>query len=208
MDALWSVEVQRESGHWVLPDGCCTLSIGLTPDWYVRLRGPSLTPFCAPATDGEQIVGVRFRPGVDPGRMNWKRLRRGQSADEALDVVQRAIDGEQDPRVDRMVTLVRNRRGAISVSELAEEAGVSERQLERVMTESIGLGPNAFARVTRLQCVVRRMVEARDASLAGIAAEFGYVDQTHMTREFSSTQPSVPMSGGAARMSACATSVR
>lgn len=46
------------------------------------------------------------------------------------------------------------------------------------------MSPKGFARVTRLQAVVRSLIATPHPRLADCAAEFGFTDQTHMTREF------------------------
>ena len=81
--------------------------------------------------------------------------------------------------------LVRAADGRIPLPAMAEAVQLSPRHLERLSLRTLGLTPKEFARVTRLQAVVRRLIERPLAPLADCAAEFGFTDQTHMTREFS-----------------------
>ena len=71
------------------------------------------------------------------------------------------------------------------MSAVAEAVQLSSRHLERLCLNTVGLSPKGFARVTRLQAVVRSLIAKPQAKLADRAAEFGFTDQTHMTREFS-----------------------
>jgi transcriptional regulator GlxA family with amidase domain len=81
--------------------------------------------------------------------------------------------------------MVREGQGRIPMSAVAETVQLSQRHLERLCLSTVGLRPKEFARVTRLQAVVRRLITEPRPKLADCAAEFGFTDQTHMTREFS-----------------------
>jgi transcriptional regulator GlxA family with amidase domain len=148
-------------------------------------------PFRAPSQLDEEIVGLRFRPGIVPDaamRSIRRRLRPGQTAAEVLATLQDVVRVEApDPehRIDRMISMVRAVDGRIAMAALAEAVQLSPRHLERLCLNTVGLGPKGFARVTRLQAVVRRLIAQPQAKLADCAAEFGFTDQTHMTREFS-----------------------
>jgi AraC-like DNA-binding protein len=65
---------------------------------------------------------------------------------------------------------------------LAARLGVSERRLRDLFTRNVGLPPKHFARVAR----VRAVLDAHPAAtgLAGVAADAGYYDQSHMTADF------------------------
>ena len=117
-----------------------------------------------------------------------RRLRPGHTAAEVLATLQAVVRVEApDPeqRIDRMISMVRAVDGRIALSALAEAVQLSPRHLERLCLNTVGLRPKEFARVTRLQAVVRRLIAQPQAKLADCAAEFGFTDQTHMTREFS-----------------------
>lgn len=201
VDCYWSLTVEADGpgtpSHWVLPDGCLTLSIEFGPRFDVRFRPPALRPLRAPCLPGQQFAGVRFRPGAAAGieldavrsqllRALDSRITPADAFAVAGHVLSKVLaDGNgPDGRIAHMVDLVRASAGSISVERVAEEVGVSSRQLERLCVISLGLRPKAFARVSRLQAAVHGLIASERPNLAGIAAEFGYVDQTHMTREF------------------------
>ena len=68
---------------------------------------------------------------------------------------------------------------------LAELTGLGERQLRRRFEAAIGYGPKTFQRIMRF----RRWLELAESApptarkLADLAAEAGYADQAHLTRE-------------------------
>lgn len=76
------------------------------------------------------------------------------------------------------------------VSTLSAALGVSERQLRRRCHSSIGLGPKALHRLVRFQGFLALAHRSRSHprfqrgyDLAGLAADAGYTDQSHLTRE-------------------------
>lgn len=75
---------------------------------------------------------------------------------------------------------------------LTQHFGVSERTVQRVLMETIGHGPKWISRRIRLQEVALALATRPDAGLATIAAELGYADQSHLTRDFRSTAGITP----------------
>ncbi|GAA5130803.1 helix-turn-helix domain-containing protein [Pseudonocardia adelaidensis] len=74
--------------------------------------------------------------------------------------------------------------GNLRIEELAREVGWSRRHLaERFRTE-IGLAPKAAARVIRFEGACDRLLTPDRPALADVAADAGYVDQAHLSRDF------------------------
>lgn len=77
------------------------------------------------------------------------------------------------------------RRLHLPVEATLAEAGVSERQLRRRFYAAVGYGPKVFQRIARLVRLRELAVSRgpRPIQLARVAAELGYADQAHMTRD-------------------------
>nr|WP_269330073.1 helix-turn-helix domain-containing protein [Kineosporia babensis] len=78
-------------------------------------------------------------------------------------------------------------RGSIGVAELATEVGWSTRNLAYRFTTEIGLSPKAAGKVARFDAARRLLVHRLNgpqAGLARLAADCGYADQAHLSREF------------------------
>jgi AraC-like DNA-binding protein len=74
--------------------------------------------------------------------------------------------------------------GNLRIEELAREVGWSRRYLaERFRTET-GLAPKAAARVIRFEGACDRLLAPDRPALAYVAADAGYVDQAHLSRDF------------------------
>lgn len=69
-----------------------------------------------------------------------------------------------------------------TVSEVVDEIGCSHRRFLTVFRDAVGLSPKRYCRVQRLQLAIAGV--ARDDAFAAIAADAGYADQAHFTREF------------------------
>src|SRR5579863_3654108 len=72
----------------------------------------------------------------------------------------------------------------VPVGEVADGLGLLPRTLRRRFTAQVGLTPKRFARVRRLQRVVRDLDGQVRVDWAAVAARHGYADQPHLTDEF------------------------
>jgi AraC-like DNA-binding protein len=101
-------------------------------------------------------------------------------------------DGPPDPVVTWAETLLREPRAR--AEDVAGQVGLSLRQLRRRCHTAVGYGPKTLQRVLRFRQFVSRIDaipplpgsagRGRDAAdLAVIAADAGYADQAHLTRE-------------------------
>jgi AraC-like DNA-binding protein len=71
----------------------------------------------------------------------------------------------------------------LRVEELCARFDISERALQRLLSRRIGLSPTWLIRRRRLHEAADRLRDA-GPSLSGIAADLGYADQPHFTRDF------------------------
>lgn len=70
-----------------------------------------------------------------------------------------------------------------SIAETASRHGISVRQFERRFVRNFGLSPKEWLRVKRFEASLVKLVDDRE-SLASVAADAGYADQSHMTRDY------------------------
>jgi AraC-like DNA-binding protein len=74
--------------------------------------------------------------------------------------------------------------GGVGVQTLATEVGWSRRHLSEQFRAEFGLAPKVAARVMRFEQAVRRLRQRPTTRLAELAADVGYADQAHLTREW------------------------
>jgi transcriptional regulator GlxA family with amidase domain len=101
----------------------------------------------------------------------------------ALLVARRSALAAPDPLVCAAVAALG--AGPVRVAELARRAWISERQLQRRFHAHVGYGPRTLHRVLRFQRTLHGLgrAPAAEGALAQLAAETGYADQAHLTRE-------------------------
>lgn len=91
---------------------------------------------------------------------------------------------EPPSAAELMVRHIEAARGALRIEALARHLGKSPRQLQRLFLEQVGVSAKFFACIVRVQRARALIASCAQADLAGIAAETGYADQSHMTRDF------------------------
>jgi len=72
----------------------------------------------------------------------------------------------------------------LRVDQLAAVTGLSVRRLQRLFAEYVGVGPKWVMRRARLHDAAQRAGEGASVAWAELAADLGYADQSHLTREF------------------------
>jgi len=113
---------------------------------------------------------------IDAGDDQAELLIRFEAALLArLDAQPHAIDAPMQTAAAAMAA-------GVGVATIASELGLSERRLRDRFQAAIGLGPRDYARVARLNRLLR--LAKSQQSWAELALAAGYCDQAHMCREF------------------------
>jgi AraC-like DNA-binding protein len=85
--------------------------------------------------------------------------------------------------VEGALAMICAHRGAVAMERVARTAGVTRRHLERRFREDVGLGMKPFARIVRVQAVLKLLGRAPGLGGAEVAARFGYSDQAHLIHD-------------------------
>jgi AraC-like DNA-binding protein len=93
-------------------------------------------------------------------------------------------NGRYDATVNRALQLIETNCGQLNVAQLAEDLGVSSRQLTRRFQHTVGLSPKEFSRVSRFLHALRSMSGHEHSTLTETAMACGYFDQAHFNHEF------------------------
>jgi AraC-like DNA-binding protein len=88
---------------------------------------------------------------------------------------------EIDGKIERTVARLEADAGRTRIATLARAAALSVRSLQTRFLARVGLAPKEFAQGLRLQATLRALDSA--APLAELAADSGFADQAHATRE-------------------------
>jgi len=181
-----------EGSGWALG---VLLHPGVSRGWVgASLRGqPSVLPLDRLAL-GDGVTGMvaavrdRMAAGDDLGAI---------AAFEAW--LDRIPEPDEDARlVDRIVAAVEEDRALLRVEQLADRFGLGVRHLQRLVAGHIGFGPKWLIQRYRLQEAAAALRSSSPPALAELAAELGYADQAHFSREFKAVVGSTPRSYAAA----------
>jgi AraC-like DNA-binding protein len=164
-----------------------------------------------------KALGIRFRPGgfrpfysapiftlndrVVPARGIF-----GPAADRACEAVMAAASDEAmiaaaadllrgaspppDPvaeEVAGVVARITADPGLRRVGQLADACGIPERRLQRLFADYVGVSPKWVMRRARLHEAALRAESGGGVDWATLAADLGYADQAHLTRDFTAT---------------------
>jgi AraC-like DNA-binding protein len=213
LQCAWISVVERmpASAH-VLPDACIDI---LWFAGRLLVAGPDTGPRIVPMPPGTSVAAVRFRPGAAPAVLGvpatairdltvplaalWERSVTARLAERLagepthagrLAALQAAVRlrlpaaAPVDPLTGGLVAELRAGRPR-PVAALADEIGLSERQLHRRCVAAFGYGAKTLDRVLRLQrfLALGRAASRPPGGLAALAADAGYADQAHLGHE-------------------------
>lgn len=200
---VWTAEPSREESHRVLPDGCMDLI------WYddeLLVAGPDTAAQVADWRPGRRYVGLRFGAGVGPRvfgvpghTLRDERLALGDVWEPALArrLHEQLVDAPEPVAIlERAAAeamrrnlppdpigayLMRRATRGDRVAVLADDAGLSVRQLHRRCLDAFGYGPKTLTRIVRMN---RALDLARAGmGLSDVAARAGFADQAHFARD-------------------------
>ena len=157
---------------------------------------------------GAEFLGARFRAAMGAAHLG---VRAGEIVDEVIDLeclwgararrlreqlavaktvsARAALIGECFPLagsrtpVQQAIGMLERVGGRQRLDSLASQCGLSVRQFRRRCVEESGLSPKLLARILRFRYAWQR-ADAETGEQAGLAAECGYSDQSHMIAEF------------------------
>ncbi|WP_433499440.1 AraC family transcriptional regulator [Sphaerimonospora sp. CA-214678] len=188
-----------------------TVNMTIAQDFH-RIAGVITGGFSHTMRGSGRVLGTRFRPGgfrpflggpvsqltgrfVEIGEMYGaagatlaERVLAEPDVQAAIALIETFLLGlgpDHDPLTEEVAALVAMVESDVSVTrvdELAARSGRSVRSLQRLFRDHVGVGPKWVIRRFRLHEAAERIYQGLD--LATLAAELGYTDQAHLTRDF------------------------
>jgi len=180
-------------------------------------------PFVIDTREHAAVIGVHFRPGgafpflkaaateladihVDL-RSLWgsfadelrERLCSAKTNAERFHLLEQALATQRQSRLKQhhAVEIALNEFTANNsdrrVSEVAREAGLSQRRFIQLFKREVGMSPKLFCRVQRFQKALARARNSESPNWSQFAFECGYCDQAHLINEFGAFSGLAPM---------------
>lgn len=78
---------------------------------------------------------------------------------------------------------ISDRHGQIKVKDVAWQTSYSQRQLNRLFLEQVGMGIKNYARISRFNYVLKN-IQKSPSSFAALSQQAGYFDQAHFDKDF------------------------
>lgn len=89
------------------------------------------------------------------------------------------------PLIQTSIDFIFKNRGSITINQLVKKTGYTERHIERVFRECIGLNPKKFGKIVQLHHFLKLVKDnSGQSTITGLCYEAGYYDQSHLNKEF------------------------
>jgi AraC-like DNA-binding protein len=206
----WDLRGQPAHTQQNLPDPNMHLVIS---NQSAKLMGPVSKKYCYTMQGQGKIIGVKFNLGVLAKKLpcaldkavdiefevadifkfgqqelikNTLSANSDKAAVEYLNQKLRNYVVQVDPLLIKVQTLaqqIKNNNAINRVEILAELSHQSVRSLQRLFKTYVGLSPKWLIRKYRLHHALE-MLESEQLSLAELASQLGYADQSHLIRDF------------------------
>jgi AraC-like DNA-binding protein len=206
---LWQSTAPAAGWTRILPDGCLDL---IWDGHALLVAGPDSAARWHEAPPGRRYTGLRFHYGTGPAVLGipasevldaspglaqlWpsaavRPLAEQVAPDPAAALARWAAERGRDHPADPLGPRVHALAGrALPVAQMADQLGLSARQLHRRCLPVFGYGPRRLSRILRMTRALDRARAGRP--LAEVAAACGYADQAHLTRELGALGGSPP----------------
>ncbi len=87
-------------------------------------------------------------------------------------------------KLETTVERLSQKSGFISIKELAEKNGVSERQFQRMFRGQIGLSPQLYSKILRVNHLISAIPNQSEVDWQDFIYQYNYFDQSHLIRDF------------------------
>ena len=164
--------------------------------WGIRFRPESGAVMCARSAtemrDGRFSAVDVFGESVDTLAVDVHALTDPDDVARVLDgwlLARRVRADDIDALARSAVQHIVQSDGTCSMQEVADVLHVAPRQLQRRFRAATGLTPKEYANIRRARAALKRVALGEGSGMLGgwarLAAESGYADQAHLTREWS-----------------------
>ncbi|MEV0618218.1 helix-turn-helix domain-containing protein [Nonomuraea sp. NPDC050404] len=173
------------SGYSTIEGACAPsyLEVRLAPLGAYAALGVPLDKLNAGIVDLNDIIGPEIEALAERVRSAPTWDRRFRLVDGYL--LRRIEDGPRpSPEVAEAWRRLIATGGADSIRAIAEETGWSHKHLIAKFKQQVGLAPKTVARLIRFNRLLARLREDPLPRWDEIAADCGYADQAHLTRDF------------------------
>ena len=213
IELFWLGKNFCKEAYEILPDGCIDIVFELTPSLARCLVfGTTTCRLEFKLQKGANYFGIRFYPGMARYFLDFtanevtnnhiaierflgvfpEQVFEAKDFKSCIELVESSLSQKiqrhdlsvQKSPIYKATKLIQQQFGNISLDELSLECNLSSRQLQRIFLENVGIAPKVLCRITRLKAAIDQLKIIEKVSLAGLAADLNYSDQSHMYKDF------------------------
>lgn len=89
-----------------------------------------------------------------------------------------------NPFIDFAVDKIIRSPNGLTIEEISNKVGYSQKHLIKLFKDHVGLTPKGFLKIIRFQKAIEEISAAKEINWSGIACESGYYDQAHFINDF------------------------
>jgi len=127
---------------------------------------------------------------VDEGAIRelYTQLKGADQVDKITRITDEVLSGyyaewSRSVRSDEVVDFIFKENGLLSKNKLQETFAYSEKTLERMFSEEVGVPPSRFIRLVRFNFIIRE-IEQQKKPLSELINRYNYYDHSHFERDF------------------------
>lgn len=137
-----------------------------------------------------------FRRELEPILQSYNSIRERAAAAEQY-LLKKLRPERQNGNVMNSIYAILKSRGTTQISDLSHYTSVSQRQLERLFIEFVGLTPKKLSNLVRYQYLWRDIVYKPSFNIQDAVFKYRFTDQAHLLKEFKKYHSMTPAEGKA-----------
>ena len=161
-----------------------SFGVAFKPYAFALLFGWDQYEFCNTTVAFEEVFGKEGRRLIEQVSIAAKGVQRVQIVENFLLSRLKKRQGiTESPIIINALQIISQHQGIMSVHQLQNNLHISERHLERVFRQYLGMGPKKWANLVRFIHVMQ-MVSEGNCSPLTLSAWLNYFDHSHFYRDF------------------------
>ena len=162
----------------------CQLLIEFTASGFYYLFHKSPSQFRNRLVDFDNSYFIKIDDSFE------QKFKKSKTTDELVSFLEEFlinILAEALPFIDYIekgLETIEQSNGNISVKEICNRVGISERQFNRKFRQVVGIAPKCYLKIIQLHYIIRLMHINKNSSMQNIAYEAEFYDPAHFTRRF------------------------
>ena len=152
----------------------------LTPYYLFHLKGSSFVNKWVPLEDTIRHDWNRLEEALKKYKSPIERVK--LIADELMQLKSGRLPSIE--WLDNCIEMIYRCNGSISIQEMVDTSGLSNRHFTRVFREIVGVPPKYFCKVVQLNSFFKIINTSDEEAILKLALDCGYYDQSHFIHDF------------------------